>query len=129
MNPNETPLATPEAATPAPQVVASPPSKAPMKHRNVIAVALLLPIITFGIYSLYWMVSTKLELNRRGSNIPTAWILIIPIVNIWWMWKYSEAVEEQFGNKLSAPISFILLFLLGSIGGAIIQNTYNKESK
>lgn len=129
MNPNETPLATPEATTPAPQVVTPPPSKAPMKHRNVIAVALLLPIITFGIYSLYWMVSTKLELNRRGSNIPTAWILIIPIVNIWWMWKYSEAVEEQFGNKLSAPISFILLFLLGSIGGAIIQNTYNKESK
>ena len=51
-----------------------------MKNRNPIAVALL-PLITFGIYSLYWQVKTKGEMNSLGADIPTAWLIVIPLVN------------------------------------------------
>lgn len=95
-----------------------------MKNRNVIAV-LLLPFVTFGIYSIYWEVSTKIEMNEKGASIPTAWLLIVPIVNIWWLWKYSEGVEKITNGKSSAVLSFILLFLLGFIGQAIIQDSFN----
>ncbi len=96
-----------------------------MKNRNPIAVALL-PLVTFGIYAIYWQVKTKGELNSNGANIPTAWLIIIPFVNIWWLWKYSEGVEQVTGEKMSAVLAFILLWLLGSIGAAIVQNTYNQ---
>lgn len=96
-----------------------------MKNRNIFAV-LLLTIITFGIYAIYWEVSTKIEMNKLGAKIPTAWLLIIPIVNIWWLWKYSEGVELVTGKKMSGILAFVLLWLLGVIGAMIIQSEFNK---
>ena len=52
-----------------------------MKKRNPIAV-LLLPFITFGIYAIVWMVKTKGEMVAKGAEIPTAWLIIIPLVNL-----------------------------------------------
>ncbi len=96
-----------------------------MKERNIVAL-LLLTVVTFGIYAIYWSVSTKIELNKRGATIPTAWLIIVPIVNIWWMWKYSEAVDSETNGALSTVIAFLLLFLLGVIGMMIIQHEFNK---
>jgi hypothetical protein len=99
-----------------------------MKHRNPAAV-LLLPFITFGIYGLVWAVKTKNEMNNQGAQIPTAWLLIVPIVNLYWMWRYSGGVEQVTKGGQSQAIAFILLFLLGPIGMAIIQNEFNKLSE
>ena len=96
-----------------------------MRNRNPILV-FVFSFITLGIYGIYWMVSTKNEMNRMGTHIPTAWLLIIPFVSIYWMWKYSEGVGQVSRNQLSAPVAFLLLFLLGAIGMPIIQNTFNK---
>jgi Domain of unknown function (DUF4234) len=95
-----------------------------MKNRNVFAV-FALPFITFGIYGLYWMVKTKGEMNSLGAQIPTAWLIIIPFVNIWWYWKYCEGVDQITSGKLSTPIAFLVIWLLGSIGYAIVQNDFN----
>ena len=98
-----------------------------MQQRSPIAV-FLLPFVTFGIYSLYWLVKTKGEMNSKGAQIPTAWLLIVPLVNYWWLWKYSEGVELVTGGKLSGVLSFVLIFLLGNIGYAILQDSFNKVS-
>lgn len=97
-----------------------------MKKRNPIAV-FLLPFVTFGIYGIYWQVVTKGEMNNLGAEIPTAWLLIVPIVNIWWLWKYSEGAEKVTQGKLSGVLAFILLFVLGSIGAAVIQDSFNNN--
>jgi hypothetical protein len=100
-----------------------------MKNRSPISVVLL-GVVTFGLYSWYWAVKTKGEMNKLGTNIPTAWIWLIPIVGqIWWYWKYSEGVEHVTGGKLSGVLAFILLWLLGGIGQAIIQDSFNKISE
>ena len=96
-----------------------------MKNRSIAAV-LLLPLVTFGIYSIYWQVSTKQEMNARGANIPTAWLLIVPFVNIWWLWKHSEAVEQVTAGKMQGVLAFVLQWFLGIIGQAIIQDSFNK---
>ena len=72
-----------------------------MKQRSVAAVVLL-PLVTFGIYNLYWHVSTKGELNERGASIPTAWLLIIPIANLFWLYKYYEGAEQVTDKKVNA---------------------------
>lgn len=95
-----------------------------MKHRGPIAV-FFLSLFTLGIYALVWQVKTKGEMNRLGAKIPTAWLILIPFVNWWWLWKYSEGVELVTKNEMSKVLAFILLFLLGAIGMAIIQNEFN----
>ena len=96
-----------------------------MTHRNPISVVLL-PIVTLGIYYLVWYVSTKNEMNERGANIPTAWLLIIPIVNWFWMWEFSKGVEVVTNKGMGAGSAFVLLLFLGTIGGAIVQSNLNK---
>jgi hypothetical protein len=90
------------------------------------AAPLLLPLITFGIYSLVWYVKTKNEMNQKGGKqIPTAWLLIIPIASIVWLWKYSVGVERFTAGAMSRYGAFWLIFLLGSIGAAIVQASFN----
>jgi hypothetical protein len=96
-----------------------------MNKRSVVAV-ILLTFVTLGIYSLIWAVKTKNEMNEAGAQIPTAWLIIVPIVGIWWWWKYSGGVEHVTGGKMSQVIAFILIFVLGLIGMAIVQAEFNK---
>jgi len=98
-----------------------------MKKRNPAAV-FFLSLITLGIYGIVWSVKTKNEMNRIGATIPSAWLMIIPFVSIYWTWKYCEGVEKVTGNKLSQVMSFVLLFLLSIIGMAIVQSEFNKLS-
>lgn len=96
-----------------------------MNKRSVVAV-IILSIVTLGIYALIWQVKTKNEFVRAGADIPTAWLIIVPIANIYWMWKWSGGVEHVTGGKMSQVIAFIVLWLLGLIGMAIIQAELNK---
>jgi membrane protease YdiL (CAAX protease family) len=98
-----------------------------MTQRNPAAVFILC-FITLGIYGLVWYVKTKGEMNARGADIPTAWLIIIPIVNFFWLWKWSQGVEKVTGGSTSAGVAFILMFLLGPIGAAIIQSKFNGVS-
>jgi hypothetical protein len=96
-----------------------------MENRSLVTV-FLLTFVTFGIYGIYWHVKTKGEMNARGAEIPTAWLLIVPFVNIWWLWKYCEGVEHVTGGKLSTVTAFLVLWLLGFIGMLIAQDAFNK---
>ena len=96
-----------------------------MTKRSPIAV-FFLSIFTFGIYIIVWRVKTKGEMNRLGANIPTAWLMIIPFVNIWWLWEYAGGVELVTKKGMSQVVAFILLLLLSAIGDAVLQDAYNK---
>ena len=96
-----------------------------MRHRSPIAV-LLLPIITLGIYYLVWYVTTKNEMNAKGADIPTAWLMIIPIAGWFWIWHFSKGVEVVTNKGMGAGTAFLLLIFLGTIGGAIVQSNLNK---
>ena len=96
-----------------------------MRNRHP-ALVLVLGFFTCGIYHIYWLVSTKLEMNERGADIPTAWLLIIPFVNIYWLWRWSQGVEKVTNNALGAVPAFLLCWFLGFIGTAITQSYFNK---
>jgi len=96
-----------------------------MKNRNPFLV-LLFSIITIGLYDIYLYVSTKNEMNQKGAQIPTAWLLIIPFVAWYWLWKYAEGVEQVTNNEFSQVVSFLLIFFLGGIGQTVLQTGFNK---
>jgi len=97
-----------------------------MKNRSIGAMVIL-TIVTFGIYLLVWLVKTKGEMVNQGAEIPTAWLLIVPIASIYWLWKWCQGVEKITNGKLSAPVALILMWLLAIIGPFIIQDAFNKS--
>ncbi len=98
-----------------------------MEKRSPAAVFILC-FVTLGIYGIVWYVKTKGELNAKGAEIPTAWLMIVPIANWFWLWKWSQGVEKVTGGSSSAGSTFVLMILLGPIGAAIIQGAFNKIS-
>jgi len=96
-----------------------------MKHRNPLLV-LFLPFFTLGIYHLVWYVKTKNEMNKLGATVPTAWLLIIPFANIYWVWVYGVGVAQVTKGAHSALGSFLLRFFFGPIGCAITQYEFNR---
>ncbi len=94
-----------------------------MRKQNPLAV-FLLSIITFGIYGIFWLARTRGEMVRKGADIPTTWLIIVPIVQLWYYWKWSAGVNFVT-KKLDAILVFILILLLGSIGFAIVQDSFN----
>jgi len=96
-----------------------------MTKRSPIAV-ILLTLFTFGIYGIYWEVVTKGEMVRKGADIPTAWLIIIPIANLWWAYKYCMGVEKVTNGKMSGVLALVLMLVLSIVGLGIIQDSFNK---
>lgn len=95
-------------------------------QKQSVASVIILSIVTFGIYLIYWFVKTKGNMVKAGADIPTAWLMIVPIASIYWMWKWAGGVEHVTAGKYSQVIAFILILALGIIGVAIIQSELNK---
>jgi hypothetical protein len=103
-------------------------AKRKIKNRNIFLVYLF-TIITFGIYGIYWMVSTKNDINSLGAKIPTAWLMIIPIINIFWMFKYLQGYTKVMKKDEGFLIVLVVVWLvLGFLLPGIIQYGLNKKS-
>jgi hypothetical protein len=97
-----------------------------MTRRSIVAVVLL-SLVTLGIYAMVWLVKTKREMLASGAtDIPTSWLLVVPLAHVYWMWKYAGGVEHVTAGKTSQNTAFLLLVVLGVIGFAIIQDGFNK---
>jgi hypothetical protein len=99
-----------------------------MLNRSPIMV-FIYTVITCGIYAIVWQVKTKDEMVSLGATIPTAWLLLVPFANLYWLWLYCVGVEKVTGGKTSSAVALLLLFLLGPIGMAVIQNSFNDIAK
>lgn len=96
-----------------------------IKYRNIFLVYLF-SIITFGIYTIYWFVQTKNEMNSLGADIPTAWLIIVPIANLYWFYKYCEAFSIYVKKDNNPILWFILYIVAGIIIPALVQSELNK---
>ena len=95
-----------------------------MTQRSPVMV-LVYTLISFGIYGIYWFVKTKDEMNQKfNTGIPTAWYLIIPILNLLWLWKYWQGVQKVTG--FSGVAGFLMtLFYLSWLAMFIAQGKFN----
>jgi len=101
----------------------------PIQERNVVLVYVL-GICTLGIYFLYWYIKTKREINENfGSSIPTCWLLIIPIANLYWMYKYAEAYSLHIIKDDNKALWALLFILVGIIVPAVVQLELNKYAR
>ncbi len=104
-----------------------------VKYRNPILV-IVFSIITLGIYSIYWLVSTTNELRRLTHTAPNPralLLLLVPLVGffvaIWYYWKYSEAIGEI--SNFESWLLFILWLLVSPAAMVIAQIELNKKAQ
>ena len=98
-----------------------------VKHRNIFLVYLF-SIVTLGIYAIYWLVSTKNEINSLGAKIPTGWLIIVPIANLYWAYRYCEGFAQKVKKDNNTILWFILYVLVGIVMPAIVQSELNKRA-
>jgi hypothetical protein len=96
-----------------------------MEKQSPIAV-FVLSLVTFGIYSIFWLAKRRGEMVRAGADIPTTWLIIVPLANIWYYWKWCMGVEKVTKGKMTGIIAFILVLVLNVIGLAVLQNSFNE---
>lgn len=100
-----------------------------MVEKKNIVVIYILGLITFGIYFLWWFYQSKEEINSQfGGNIPTAVLLIIPIANLYWMYRYAEAFSEKVKKDNNTILWALLFIIVGIIAPAIVQSELNKKA-
>lgn len=110
-----------------------------MKKRDIV-VAVILSLVTCGIYGIYWFVSINNDVNKlaEDNDAPSgivAFLLSIvtcSIYFIYWNYKMGKKVYEvQLKNNVSANDNSILylilsIFGLGIVNYCLIQNDLNK---
>lgn len=112
-----------------------------MINRRDIAVAIILTIVTCGIYGLYWFVCLNDDLNELTDKNDTSggMALLLSIVTCgiylyYWMYKAGEKVDTLKANRgqvsqYSGIVYLVLtLFGFGIVSYALIQDELNKNS-
>jgi len=99
----------------------------PPKERNILLVYIL-GFITLGIYLIYWLYETEKELNELGANIPSFILSFIPIVNIYWLYRYTKG-WTQVTRKNDAILYFIVFYFLGIVMPYLVQKSLNEIAR
>ncbi len=87
-------------------------------------------IITLGFYLVYWIVVTKNQFNRLGASIPTALLIIVPVGNFYFFYKFAQAFVYYILEQKTEVISyFLLMALLPFVGMFIYQSHCNDKIK
>ena len=113
-----------------------------MIKRRDIAVAIILTIITCGIYGLYWFVCLNDELNELTDKNDTSGgialllsLITCGIYSYYWMYKAGEKVDTLKANR-GQPAQYtgivylvLTLFGFGIVSYALIQDELNKNAQ
>ena len=96
----------------------------------------LLSVVTIGVYIVVWHVQVRREMNALGANIPPSWMLIVPLLNLYWLGKFSIGVEHVTKTNLPGVSpempkveAFLWLSCMLGIGCAVIQHNLNAVAR
>jgi len=99
----------------------------PPKERNILLVYIL-GFVTLGIYFIYWLYETEKELNELRANIPTFILYFIPIVNIYWLYRYTKG-WAYVSRRDDVIVYFILFLFLGIVMPYLVQKSLNQIAR
>jgi hypothetical protein len=82
---------------------------------------IFLTFFTGWLFPIAWVVRTRGELMKNGhGDLPPAWHMIVPILQIVFWWKMANALEA------ATKVNKILIFLFSGIGMLLVQVKFNE---
>lgn len=103
--------------------------------RRSVGLALVLSIVTCGLYSIYWFIVLTDEVNAvTGTNDTSGVVaLLLTLVtcglySLFWAYKMGDKLDKATGASGTRGILFLVLaiFGFGIINYCMIQDTLNK---
>jgi ACR3 family arsenite efflux pump ArsB len=99
-----------------------------IRRRNLLG-QFIVYIVTFGLYMFYWYYSTldemaKFQGERTESFLWTVGMLI-PIVNLFAMWKHASTVDKLTDGKYPAILLWLLWIFLPPALWILVQIELN----
>lgn len=98
-----------------------------IKHKNVFLVYLF-TIISFGVYSVVWYVKSKRDMNSLGAEIPTSWLLVVPVANFYWVYKYCEGFSCHLKKDNNTALWFCISLFVGFLMPYFVQSALNEHA-
>lgn len=103
--------------------------------RNIV-VAIVLSIVTCGIYGIYWMIKLNDETNALAGEVGATsggmvflfTLISCGIYSLFWSYKMGERMDKIKGQAGNSHILFLVLaiFGFGIINYCLLQDTINK---
>ena len=101
-----------------------------------IAIAVILSIVTCGLYGIYWMIKLNDEINQicgdthanSGGMVFLFTLITCGIYGLYWMYKMGEKCDQIKGVNGNSGILYLILgiFGLGIVNYCLMQDTINK---
>ena len=133
------------SGNPEPAVTPRPAANTPPQQENVIytdvmprsiPAAIILSIVTCGIYGLYWMYKLNNEINEMAEDTQSPEGLMVILLSIitcgiyglYWNYQMGRKCDYITGRDASSSILFLVLALFGLsiVSFALMQDTINK---
>lgn len=84
---------------------------------------LILSVVTFGVYLVYWFVLLKRMLVEKGEvDLPTSWLIIVPLANLFLVWKVLQSIEKLSKGKLSSLTLMLISVIFAPAGVVIVHD-------
>lgn len=104
-----------------------------IKYRNMV-VQVLLFIITLTLYGIYWFYVTYNETSRANGKTEAngcLWtiLFLIPIANLFAIWKHSFEYAEFVDNKYPGIAIFILWLVFAPVVWFLVQSDLNRAAR
>ncbi|MHA1922191.1 MAG: DUF4234 domain-containing protein [Candidatus Heimdallarchaeota archaeon] len=96
-----------------------------VKERNPIMV-IILTMCTCGIYMLYWIWDTSKELIELKAELPALWYIIVPGLNLYFMYKYLEEWHRIVKYEQDFIMVLVIMFVFSPIVIYWVQTELNK---
>lgn len=106
-----------------------------IQQRNIV-IAVILSIVTCGIYGIYWMIKLNDEINQisgdtqatSGGLVFLFTLITCGIYGWYWMYKMGEKCDQIKGVNGSTGILYLILGIcqLGIVNYCLMQDTINK---
>ena len=71
---------------------------------------------------------TSREMRALGATIPTAWLLLLPGLGVYWFFKWCRAVSYVTNRRTNTGAAFILS-MMPVIGVILLQSEFNQVKK
>lgn len=102
-----------------------------IKKRNVFLQVLLI-LVTLGIYGIYWFYVTSQEMieykKLEGSAALWTVLYIIPLVNLYALYKQSSAVEALTDKGVNRWLMFVVWIIFSPAAWIVTQLELNKRA-
>jgi hypothetical protein len=105
----------------------------PIVKRRDMLVQVVLFIITFGLYGLYWFYATASEMKGLLNDPDVSPGLltlfsVLPFLNFYAIYKYSDLYEDVADDHLNLWILFILWLVFCPAVWFIVQTQLNRKA-